>query len=202
MNKVILFFLFLSLIFTVSCNKSEKQQDMVLNQETQGNNATIKIVDLTGIFNSRYTLKISEKKVLLSQRKPIVMMTFFSPFSPSSLAQMHHLNRLQKTYHKNMFTVAFSNKIEDKKLLDLVTNNNFNYFFVKSTKETLTLSTQLMQNINKKDTNIRPLTIIYLKGVYFSHYQGIIPPEMIEFDINEALKILKSQKKESQGFHV
>jgi hypothetical protein len=38
-----------------------------------------------------------------------------------------------------------------------------------------------------------PLTVMYVKGEYFTHYEGSVPVEMIEYDIQEAKKQLKSR---------
>ena len=38
-----------------------------------------------------------------------------------------------------------------------------------------------------------PLTVMYVKGEYFTHYEGIVPIEMIEYNIKEAIKTLKGK---------
>jgi len=35
-----------------------------------------------------------------------------------------------------------------------------------------------------------PLTVMYLNGEYFTHYEGSVPVEMIEYDIQQAKKQL------------
>jgi hypothetical protein len=36
-----------------------------------------------------------------------------------------------------------------------------------------------------------PLTIVFVRGKYFTHYEGMIPEEMIESDIEQLLKKIK-----------
>ena len=38
-----------------------------------------------------------------------------------------------------------------------------------------------------------PLTVIYVEGKYFTHYEGSVPVEMIEYDIQQAKKQLKAR---------
>ena len=41
-----------------------------------------------------------------------------------------------------------------------------------------------------------PLTVMYVDGKYFTHYEGSVPAEMIEYDIQQAQKQLKSKSNE------
>ena len=36
-----------------------------------------------------------------------------------------------------------------------------------------------------------PLTILFVRGKYFTHYEGMIPEEMIESDIKQLLEKIK-----------
>lgn len=204
MHNFKLFFLFISLIFLYSCSeKSTKEEDKKISiLEKSPNIEDKEIFNLTNQLKQRYTLTIQDKNVFLSTTKPILIINIFNALSIPSISQIKHLNLLQKEYSKKVFTLSFSNSLQNNKTLEFIEKNKINYFFAKELKEYSKIYSLLVHRLNLSNSFKLPLTIIYIKGNYFTHYEGIIPIEMMRYDIEEAKRILKIKTKESEGFHV
>ena len=195
MHKNTLFLSFFLLIF-VSCNEKRiKEENNISNQKINHRNTIDKTFDLTGIFNQHYKVSIQENKIKINTNKPITIINIFNPFSTLSYTHMKSLNQLQKEYHQNIFTLSLS--LEDttkKRLLELTATYNLNYLIVNTTPESKNLAILLKKQISYTKNYILPLTIVYLKGKYFTYYEGIVPLEMMRYDLTEAEKNLKSKK--------
>ena len=66
-------------------------------------------------------------------------------------------------------------------------------YFISNTKENDTFAMRLADQLQLDENFSIPLTVIYLNGEYFTHYEGAVPVEMIEYDIQQAKKQLKSR---------
>jgi hypothetical protein len=66
-------------------------------------------------------------------------------------------------------------------------------YFTSYTKENDLFAYLLVQELHLDENFSIPLTVIYVDGAYFTHYEGIVPVEMIEYDIQQAKKQLNSR---------
>ena len=190
MHKFTLFCLSIYLLFFISCDENSIQKHS--NNKIQ---PTDKTFDLTGIFNQRYKFSVNKTRIKLTTNKPIIIVNLFKPSCQPCIQQMKNLDQLQKEYHQNIFTLSLSIKeTKQKELLALLATYNLHYFIANFTQESKRLATLLKKQVIKSNAYTLPLTIIYLKGKYFTHYEGVIPLEMMRYDLAEAQKNLKSKK--------
>ena len=148
---------------------------------------------LTDTKNRHFTVTLSGQDISIKEStKPIVMVTFFASWCPPCVHEIPYLNDLHKKYSKDLLLAAVlvhdamdTSAVKSfvaKHLIDYyVSNGTQNNDFASLTAKTLHLSRNFPI----------PLSVIYVNGRYFTHYEGIVPVEMIEYDIEEALKTLK-----------
>jgi len=141
----------------------------------------------------RYKVTISNEKVFFHDNtKPIVLINLFATWCPPCVGQLAYLNDLQKKHDKDLFvTGVFTHDSVDEALLKtFLAKNEINYF-VSNSKHNDAFATLLTRTLQLPENFSIPLTVLYVNGKYFTHYEGVVPVEMIEFDIQQAQKILK-----------
>lgn len=140
-----------------------------------------------------YKVTISNEKVIFHENaKPIVLINLFATWCPPCVGQLPYLDDLQKKHEKELFIVGvLTHDTTDEPLLKtFLAKNNLNYFISNSPYNDA-FATLLASTLQKPENFSIPLTAIYLEGKYFTHYEGVVPVEMIEYDIQQAKKQLK-----------
>jgi thiol-disulfide isomerase/thioredoxin len=153
------------------------------------------IFTLSNIKNKRYTVYVSDKKVTFKENtKPIVLITFFASWCPPCLYEIPYFNDLQKKYQTHLFLagVLVHDTMNISTIKSFLAKYNIKYYISNGTQN------NDFANLTAKILHLPhnfpiPLTIMYVNNKYFTHYEGIVPIEMIEYDIEEALKTLKGQ---------
>ena len=139
-----------------------------------------------------YKVTISDEKVILHENaKPIVLINLFATWCPPCVGQLAYLNDLQKKHEKDLFIVGVltHDTIDEPQLKTFLIKNDLNYFISNSPYNDAFAS--LLASTLKKPENFDiPLTAIYVNGQYFTHYEGVVPVEMIEYDLKQAKKQL------------
>jgi len=148
---------------------------------------------LKNLKNEEYTVTISNQKVTFKKStKGINLITFFSTWCPPCKYQIPYLNDLQKKHKKDLLLVGIliHDTITEKKLKSFIAKNQINYYLSSYTQNNDFAS--LVAKILHLPQNFDiPLSVMYVNGKYFTHYEGIVPIEMIEYDIQQAKKLLK-----------
>jgi len=127
-------------------------------------------------------------------KQPIVMISLFSTWCPPCRGQIPHLTNLQKKFKENLFILSalVHDDISDTKLDKFIISEKVLFFLSKSQKENLKFANNIVPKLGlEKDNFPLPLMIIFVNGKYFTHYEGIMPEEMIESDIKQVLKKIK-----------
>ena len=148
---------------------------------------------LSNTKNIRYTVNVSNKKVTFKENtKPITLITFFASWCPPCMYEIPYFNDLQKKYQTHLFLVGVltHDAMDTPTVKSFLAKHAIKYYVSNGTQNndfaSLTAKTlHLPQNFPI------PLTVMYVEGKYFTHYEGIVPIEMIEYDIEEAIKTLK-----------
>lgn len=124
--------------------------------------------------------------------KEIVLINLFATWCPPCIGELSYLNTLQKKYSKDLFLVGVltNDYIDIPSLESFIAKHEINYFISNSPHNNafsrrLATTLQLPQNFSI------PLMLMYVDGKYFTHYEGTVPVEMIEYDITQAQKQLK-----------
>ena len=154
-----------------------------------------------GVFTLINT-KVKSHKVTFSDQKvifqdttqPIVMVNLFATWCPPCIGEIPYLNDLQKKYEKELLVVGIltHDNIMQDALETFMAKNQINYFISNGT-ENDAFATLLASTLDLPKNFPIPLTVIYVEGKYFTHYEGSVPVEMIEYDIQQAKKQLKAR---------
>ncbi len=182
--------------------KLAKPQDEVLDSETELPSSDIKVSqpqikpDTFTLINTKtesHNLTISDQKLILQNNtRPIVIVNIFATWCPPCTGQIPYLNDLQKIHKTDLFVIGIltHDTIVQSELETFMAKNQVNYFISNSTHNNM-FANLLASTLHLPNNFSIPLTVMYVKGEYFTHYEGSVPVEMIEYDIQQAKKQLK-----------
>ena len=120
--------------------------------------------------------------------EPIVMLDFFATWCPPCRAEIPHLVNLQEKYRDRLKIIGVL--IETKHPAELqrfVKGHDINYF-VSNAPDNMALAAKVADMLHQPRNFSIPFMVLFVNGKYFRHYVGMVPEEMIESDIKEALK--------------
>ena len=148
---------------------------------------------LSNQAGEKYTATVHNQKMKLSNiQQSIVLIHIFATWCTPCIGEITYLNDLQNKYNDELFiaSVLAYDAIELKHLNDFIDKYHINYYLSSGVQndaftDLLTATLSLPQNFSM------PLSIMYVNNQYFTHYEGLVPIEMIEYDITQAKKKLK-----------
>ena len=161
-----------------------------------------KLIEGTNTFmllntkSKSHKVTISDEKILFHHnKKSIVIVNLFATWCPPCVGQLSSLNKLQKKYSKNLLLIGVltHDTTDMPTLKSFIAKYEINYF-ISSSPHNNAFSQRLANTLLLPENFSIPLTIMYVEGKYFTHYEGTVPVEMIEYDIQQALKQLKSNE--------
>jgi len=128
-------------------------------------------------------------------QQPIVMVTLFSTWCPPCRGQIPHLSNLQKKFKKHLFILSalVHDDIGDEKLNKFIIAEKAHFFVASNQAENLKFAKMIAPKLRLPQDFSLPLMILFVKGKYFTHYEGSIPEEMIESDIKQILEKIKEE---------
>ena len=137
------------------------------------------------IKNDLYNFKNIEQE--------IVLINIMSTWCPSCRGQIPHLSKLQQKFKKNLFVISMlvHDDILKKKLNKFIIAQKILYYVSVTQEENLNFTERILPRLGLTKEFPMPLTIVFIRGKYFTHYEGMIPEEMIESDIKQLLKKIK-----------
>jgi thiol-disulfide isomerase/thioredoxin len=150
---------------------------------------------LTGTKEVNHTVTLSNQEVLFTtSEKPILLVNIFTTWCLPCIGEIPYLNDLQKKYHKELFVAGIltHETIETSALNTFISKQQINYFVSNSTNNDA-FSALLANTLDLPENFSIPLTAMYVNGEYFTHYEGTVPVEMIEYDIQQAKKQLNAR---------
>ena len=154
-----------------------------------------KVFTLISTKVKSHTVSVSNQKVMFQDTtQPIVIVNLFATWCPPCIGEIPYLNDLQKKYKEELFVVGIltHDSIMQDALDTFIAKNQINYFISNGTDND-TFADQLAITLDLPENFSIPLTVMYVKGEYFTHYEGAVPVEMIEYDIQQAKKQLKAR---------
>ncbi len=143
-----------------------------------------------------HKVAISDKKVIFQDTtQPIVIVNLFATWCPPCIGEIPYFNDLQKKYKEELFVVGIltHDTITQDALGSFMAKNQINYFISNGT-ENDTFADHLATTLDLPKNFSIPLTVMYVGGEYFTHYEGAVPVEMIEYDIQQAKKQLEARE--------
>ncbi len=150
---------------------------------------TFTLVDTKGIS---YKITLSNEKVIFHDNtKPIILLNLFATWCPPCVGQLPYLNDLQKKHKKELFVTGIltHDSIDETVLKSFLSKNQISYF-ISNSPHNDAFANLLASTLQLPENFDIPLTAIYVNGQYFTHYEGVVPVEMIEYDLAQAKKQL------------
>ncbi len=187
----------LSLLLT-ACGEDSTQK---VQQNPQEKTAKIKLVEKS--IPKEYTFTFSDlnnqaSKLYIKEniynfvniQQPIVLVTFFSTWCPPCRGQIPHLSNLQEIFKENVFIVGalVYDDLNHKELAKFFVSQKAHFFISSNQKENLDFAHMLAPNLRLKPNFEIPMTVMFVNGKYYTHYEQAIPEEMLASDITQALK--------------
>ena len=138
-----------------------------------------------------------EKLIFPRYSKSIVIINLFATWCPPCIGGLPSLNILQKKYKDDLSIIGIlvHDNINNATLESFIAKHEINYF-TSSSPHNNAFSGRLVDTLHLPSNFSIPLTAIYVDGKYFTHYEGSVPLEMIEYDIQQAQKQLKLKSNE------
>ena len=150
---------------------------------------------LTNTKTESHNVTVFGKKVVFQNTvQPIVIVNLFATWCPPCIGTIPYLNDLQKKHQKELFVIGIltHDTIVPSELETFMAKNQVNYFIANGTYNDM-FANLLASTLHLPKNFSIPLTVMYVEGKYFTHYEGSVPVEMIEYDIQQAKKQLKSR---------
>ena len=141
--------------------------------------------NLISIINDIYNFK--------NIKQSIVILNIMSTWCPPCRGQIPHLSKLQQKFKDNVFVIStlVHDDIEQEELEKFIIAQKILYYVSVTQSENLKFIERLTPKLGLPKDFPMPLTIVFVRGKYFTHYEGMIPEEMIESDINQLLEKIK-----------
>ena len=140
----------------------QKVEDVTPQEETISNDFILK--DKQHIYQVNL---LNQKLTFLDIQKPIVIINLFKSDCTACLSQINAFKKLEKKYNKELFILNLFDNTQDKEIIN----------FTRAVQHSLNMT-----------TDISPLSVIYKNGDYYNHFEGLAPIEMINHDIQQAIK--------------
>ncbi|CAA6819856.1 MAG: Putative lipoprotein thiredoxin [uncultured Sulfurovum sp.] len=203
------YLILVTLIFTLSgCEEKSNSTETAIKNDTsleskQEKNTIIKTSETrkTPIIEYNYEFKNLKNQVstlnikndiydFKNIKQPIVIITVMSTWCPPCRGQIPHLSKLQQKFKDNLFVMAtlVHDDIEEEQLNKFIIAQKMLFYVSVTRDENLKFINMLTPKLSLSKDFPMPLTIVFVKGTYFTHYEGMIPEEMIESDIKQLLQ--------------
>jgi len=179
--------------------KLEKKKDEIAGDLPKVEiSAPKKDADAFTLINTKgesLNVTLSSQKIIFQQnQKPIVIVNLFATWCPPCIGEIAYLNDLQEKHQKELFiTGILTHDAIGQPALDIFMSKYQTNYFISNTLHNDAFASLLASTLRLPKNFSIPLTVMYVKGEYFTHYEGAVPVEMIEYDIQQAKKQLKSR---------
>ena len=172
---------------TIQKPETEKE---TISEEISASQTLTDTFTLNDIQQNKHTLTVSNQKMAFHNvDQSIVIINFFSTWCSSCRAEIPYLSDLQKKYKKRVFIagILVNDEQSDDTIKQFISKNHANYFISNSLQNDI-FASKLIKELQLPENFSIPLTVIYKEGNYYTHYEGAVPVEMIDHDIQQAIK--------------
>jgi thiol-disulfide isomerase/thioredoxin len=126
---------------------------------------------------------------LSNKSHSIVILNFFTSWSYPCRSQLPYLVDLQKKYTQKLRIIGIVlNPHNHTDQLEDIVKKAREDLFIANGKTNNAFTRQILKPVKLPDFMPIPLTVIYHNGIYYRHYEGAVPIEMIEHDIKTIMK--------------
>ena len=141
-----------------------------------------------GDDKTRVEVKLTDKGLDFNVTEPVVMLDFFATWCPPCRAEIPHLADLQKRYEGKLKIIGVL--VENKSTAAMhrfAQGHGINYL-VSNAPDNMEVASAVTEMLQMPRNFSIPFMVLFVKGKYYRHYVGMVPEEMIESDIKEALQ--------------
>jgi len=160
------------------------------NKSTLKINKDAKTFNLHDIDNKDHTFYFDKKNILIDGvSQNFVLLNFFATWCPPCVGQVPYISDLEERYKKDLFVagVLVNDANKEYHEIEAFSEKHTINYFISNAKENDTFAIALLKSLNIAENFQLPLTILYKNGMYYTHYEGAVPIEMIEHDIKKAI---------------
>lgn len=188
--KIPLFFLLnFTLLFIWGCNERDSLGDdgSVVEQQDTSFMETFTLINMQKVTHD---LTISSRKLTFKDiDQPVIVINLFNTLDRETTYLQKTFTQLQNKYPKDIFVISLlvGDTIHTKELSDFIDHTALKHY-ISNDIENQTFQNILYKSLTLPSTTQLPLTIIYGDGEYVTHYEGAVPKEMINYDIQQAIK--------------
>lgn len=174
-----------SITHTDSNQSTDTLDEKVAKVLTEEEKYTFMLSDMN---DQNRTFRIEHKRVEISGvKEEIILLHFFSTWCPPCQGEAPYLADLQKKYKKDLFILGLLvNDSPSKEELSAFRERYGVNYFISNTQENAAVAKLAIEKLQLPADHPLPLTILFKNGHYYSHYEGAVPVEMLEHDINNA----------------
>jgi hypothetical protein len=182
--RVIVLSLFLSMMIIFN-GCGEKSQD---DKQTISSKHSKDTLSFITIPNNEQSITIQDKSATLKNDAKITLIYLFSSKCFICKKNLFYLEKLKERYEEDIAIYIFgiNENIEDIELSNTLAQYSKTLYISFDKENQAILDTLLMHNEIKELQ--MPLSLLYIDGKLYTHYQGITPIEMIETDIKYLLR--------------
>jgi len=169
-------------IFLTSCSHSKKSDEESLVAKNR--------YTLTDLHQKQYTITKKQNQFIQANTEgKVVLYDLFATWCPPCNALAPHLSSLQKKFPDTLVImgVSIEKDISNNALQAFLKKHNASYTLVNS-KDNRALASAIASSIGVGSNFPIPLVVMFKDGHYITHYEGLVPEEMMQSDIQRALK--------------
>ena len=121
--------------------------------------------------------------------QPLVLINFFASWCPPCRVVLRNLNQIQEKYHDDIYIIGIliNDNLNNAQLRSF-TKKHGTKFYISHTGSNQKLADEVIRSLKLPENHPIPLSVLYKNGELFRYYEGAMPIEMIESEINNALK--------------
>jgi thiol-disulfide isomerase/thioredoxin len=179
---------FLGLLIS-GCNEKENKSESITKEIVK--KEVKKEVKSYILRDSNSTIVIKESNngfKFYNIDKPVVLLNFFATWCPPCRAEIPHLSNLQRKYKDKLKIVAVLVENKDKNEIEKFKQKyNINYF-ISNSLDNMSLALKTADMLHQPRNFSIPMMVLFVNGKYYRHYIGMVPEEMLESDIKDAIK--------------
>ncbi len=178
--------LLLFALVAVGCG--EKGEERNVEKKSQEKPAVYRLVDR----NETIHVTLKDEGLQFDTKEPVVLLNFFATWCPPCKAEIPHLVNLQNRFADKMKVVAVL--VEEHVAPRVVERFRSEYainYFLSSAPDNMKLAAVTADMLHQPKNFPIPLMVLFVDGRYFRHYVGMVPEEMLESDIEDAIEEAK-----------
>ncbi|WP_424687373.1 MAG: TlpA family protein disulfide reductase [Halarcobacter ebronensis] len=178
-KKIAFLIISVTLLFT-GCGSKDEKKEIIKEKQTK---FTLQTNDLNSL-----NIEVKDKQVSIQELQgKAVLLNFWATWCPPCRAEIPHLNNLKKKYKGQLEIVGFNLGKKDGTLLSQEELNRFIEEYEIGYPITNSNDNFEIANLVGPVVSIPTMFLIDPSGKVVQKYVGIVPEEMMELDINNAL---------------